>query len=122
MTLATQDDVRWTQTANAFERDVLKWFDEDLEAGNQTAKHRANLAGAHALAIDCVVDEVNEQCDLLQTVKLPIESADVNVTAEYRGRRVYIITNLQRADLFAVFSRDRMHPTGFVAEHETAIN
>ena len=61
MTLTTQDDVRWTQTANAFERNVLEWFDEDFEAGNQTAKHRANLAWAYALTIDCVVDQVNEQ-------------------------------------------------------------
>ena len=61
MTLAAQDDVRWTQAANAFERNVLEWFDEDFEAGNQTTKHRANLAWACALTIDCVVDQVNEQ-------------------------------------------------------------
>jgi len=61
MTLTTQDDVRRAQTANPFERDILEWFDEDLEAGNQTAKHRANLAWACTLTIDCVVDEVNEQ-------------------------------------------------------------
>src|SRR3954468_12339384 len=60
MTLPAQNDVRRTQTANSFERHVLKWLDEDLEPGNQTAKHRANLAGAYALAIDGVVDEVNE--------------------------------------------------------------
>ena len=61
MTLTTKNDVRWTQTANAFERNVLEWFDEDFEAGNQTAQHRANLARACALTIDCVVDQVNEQ-------------------------------------------------------------
>ena len=61
MTLATQDDVRWTETANAFKGNVLEWFDEDLEAGDQTAKHRANFAWAYALTIDCVVDQVNEQ-------------------------------------------------------------
>jgi hypothetical protein len=61
MTLAAQNDVRRTQTANAFERNILEWFDEDLEAGNQTTKHRANLAWASALTIDGVVDEVNEQ-------------------------------------------------------------
>ena len=61
MTLTAQDDVRWTQTANALKRYILEWFDEDLETGNQTAKHRANLAWACALTIDCVVDEVNEQ-------------------------------------------------------------
>ena len=61
MTLTTQDYVRGAQAANAFERNVLEWFDEDLEAGNQTTKHRANLAWACALTIDCVVDQVNQQ-------------------------------------------------------------
>ena len=61
MTLTTENDVRWTQTANAFERNVLEWFDEDFEARNQTAQHRANLAWAGALTIDSVVDQVNEQ-------------------------------------------------------------
>ena len=60
MTLTAQDYVRRTKTANALERDVLKWFDEDFEPGDQTAKHRANLAWAYALTIDSVVDEVNE--------------------------------------------------------------
>ena len=62
MTLTTENYVRWTKTANALERYVLEWFDEDLEAGNQTPKHRANLPRARALTINCVVDEVNEQC------------------------------------------------------------
>ena len=61
MTLTAQDYVRRTKTANALERDVLKWFDEDFETGNQTAKHRANLPRACALTIDSVVDQVNEQ-------------------------------------------------------------
>ena len=61
MTLPTENDVRGPQAANSLERHVLKGFDEDLEAGNQTAKHRANLAWACALTIDCVVDQVNEQ-------------------------------------------------------------
>ena len=38
----------------------MKRLSEDLEAGDQTPKHRANLAGACALTIHCVVDEVNE--------------------------------------------------------------
>ena len=38
----------------------MKGLSEDLEAGNQTPKHRANFAGACALTINCVVDEVNE--------------------------------------------------------------
>ena len=59
MTLAAENDVRRSQAANSFERDVMKWLDEDLEPGNQTAEHRANLARACALTIDCVVDEVN---------------------------------------------------------------
>src|SRR4051794_38237539 len=60
MTLTAENYVRWTKTANAFERYVLEWFDEDLEAGNQTPKHRANLPRARALTINCVVDQVNE--------------------------------------------------------------
>jgi len=60
MTLSAKNDVRRAQAANPLERHVLKRLDEDLEAGNQTAKHRANLAWAYALTIDSVVDEVNE--------------------------------------------------------------
>ena len=60
MALSAENDVRGTQAANALERHVLKRLDEDLEPGNQTAKHRANLAGAYALTINSVVDEVNE--------------------------------------------------------------
>ena len=59
---------------------------------------------------------------LLQTVKLTIESADINPTAEYRGRRVYIITNLQAANLLAVISRNRVHPTCLVTKNKPAIN
>ena len=61
MTLPAENDVRRTQAAHSLERHVLKRLDEDFEAGNQTAKHRANLAWAYALTIDSVVDEVNEQ-------------------------------------------------------------
>jgi hypothetical protein len=39
----------------------MKRFCEDLQAGNQAAKHRAKLARAGALAIDCVVYQINEQ-------------------------------------------------------------
>ena len=60
MTLPAQNDVRRTQAANSLERHVLKGLDEDLDAGNQTAQHRANLARAYALAIDSIVYEVNE--------------------------------------------------------------
>ena len=56
MTLTAQDYVRGTKTANTLERYVVEWFDEDLESGNQTAQHRANLAWAYSLTIDCVVD------------------------------------------------------------------
>ena len=38
----------------------MKRLSEDFEAGDQTTKHRANLAWAYALTIHCVVDEVNE--------------------------------------------------------------
>ena len=61
MTLPTEDDVRWAQAANTFQRNTVKRFGEDLETGNQTAQHRANLAWAGALTIDSVVDQVNEQ-------------------------------------------------------------
>ena len=61
MTLSTENDVRRTQAANSLERNVVKRLNEDFEAWNQTAKHRADLAWACALTIDRVVDEVNEQ-------------------------------------------------------------
>jgi len=61
MTLSTQDDVRRPQAANSLERYGVKRFGEDLQPGDQAAQHRAKLARAGALAIDCVVDEVNEQ-------------------------------------------------------------
>src|SRR5678810_198320 len=52
MTLPAENDARRTQAANSLQRHVLKWLDEDFELGNQTAKHRANLAWAYALTID----------------------------------------------------------------------
>jgi len=61
MTLTAQDYVRRAQTANSLERYALERFDEDLKAGNQAAEHRAKLARAGALTMDCVVDQVNEQ-------------------------------------------------------------
>jgi hypothetical protein len=60
MTLPAENDVRRTQAANSLERYIVKRLSEDLEAGDQTTKHRANLAWACALTIHCVVDEVNE--------------------------------------------------------------
>ena len=61
MTLPAENDVRGTQAAHSIERHVVKWLRKDLEAGYQTAKHRANLAWACALTIDSVVDQINEQ-------------------------------------------------------------
>ena len=61
MTLTTEDDVRRPQAADSFEGHAVKRFGEDLYTRNQTAEHRSNFAWAGALAIDCVVDEVNEQ-------------------------------------------------------------
>jgi len=61
MTLPTQNDVRRAQAADTLQRDCVKRFSEDLETGNQTPQHRANLAWAGALTIDSVVDQVNEQ-------------------------------------------------------------
>jgi len=60
MTLPAENDVRRTQAANSLERHGMKRLSEDLEAGDQTPKHRANLAWACALTIHCIVDEVNE--------------------------------------------------------------
>jgi hypothetical protein len=59
MTLSTQDYVRRPQTADSLERYTLERFDEDFEAGNQATQHRAKLARAGALTINCVVDKVN---------------------------------------------------------------
>jgi len=39
----------------------VKRFGVDLNAGNQTAEYRANLSRAVAVAVNRVVDEVNEQ-------------------------------------------------------------
>jgi len=60
MTLTAENDVRGTQAANSLERNVMKRLSEDLETGDQTTEHRANLAWACALTIHRVVDEVNE--------------------------------------------------------------
>src|SRR5215203_247037 len=102
MTLSTKNDVRRSQAANSLERYVVKWFGKDLNSGNQTAKHGTKLTRAGALSIDCVVYQVNEQ-RLLQAVKLSVESADIDATVEYRGRRVDIITNLNCAEWSPVF-------------------
>ena len=59
MTLATQDDVRWFETANSFQRHVVKRFDKDLETRNEPAKNSPNFARARSLAVDGVVDQVN---------------------------------------------------------------
>ena len=69
MTLPTKNDVRRAQAANTLQRDAVKRFSEDLETGNQTAQHRANLAWAGALTIDSVVYEVNEQSGPQKTTK-----------------------------------------------------
>ena len=61
MTLPAENDVRGPQASNSLERYAVKRFREDLQAGNQAAKHGAKLAWAGALTIDCVVDQVNEQ-------------------------------------------------------------
>ena len=61
MTLPTENYVRRLETADSLERNGVKRFGEDLETGNQTTKHPANLAWARALTINCVVDQVNEQ-------------------------------------------------------------
>lgn len=59
MTLAAEDDVGWTQTSNAFERNVMEWLDQDFETGNQSAKNSPDFTRARSLAIDRVVYEIN---------------------------------------------------------------
>ena len=59
MTLATQNNVRWTKAANALERNVVKRFDEDLESGNQSAENSPDFARACSLAVDRVVYEID---------------------------------------------------------------
>jgi hypothetical protein len=59
MTLAAEDDVGWFETTHTFERDVVKWLDEDFDPGNESAKNSANFARARSLAVDRVVYEID---------------------------------------------------------------
>ena len=59
MTLATEDDVRRSQTPNAFQRNVVEWLDQDFETGNEAAQNGPDFARARSLAIDGVVYEIN---------------------------------------------------------------
>ena len=59
MTLTAENDVGWFQASNTFERDVVKWLDEDLDAGNESAENGPNFARARSLAVDRVVYEIN---------------------------------------------------------------
>jgi hypothetical protein len=59
MTLTTENDVGWFQASNTFERDVVKWLDEDLDTGNKSAENRPNFARARSLAVDGVVYEID---------------------------------------------------------------
>ena len=61
VTLTAEDYVRRAQAADPLQRYAVKRLSKDLKTGNQTTQHRANLAWAGALSIDCVVDQVNEQ-------------------------------------------------------------
>src|ERR1044072_350315 len=69
-----------------------------------------------------MVLSTRETSKLLQTVKLPIECADVDPASQNCRRRVDIITDLQLADLRAVIALERVQPAGFVTEDEAAIN
>jgi hypothetical protein len=59
MTLTTENDVGWFQASNTFERDVVKWLDEDLDTGNESAENRPNFPRARSLAVDRVVYEID---------------------------------------------------------------
>ena len=61
MTLSAENYVRRTKTANSLERNLMEWLDKNFEFRDQTTKHRANLARACALTINCVVDQIDEQ-------------------------------------------------------------
>ena len=61
MTLAAEDDVRRRDFLNAFERNVTEWFDDDLQTWPDPLQGRLELARAGSLAIDGVVDKINEQ-------------------------------------------------------------
>jgi hypothetical protein len=51
--------VGWFQASNTFERDVVKWLDEDLDTGNESAENGPNFARARSLAVDRVVYEID---------------------------------------------------------------
>ena len=59
MTLTAENDVGWFQASNTFERDVVKWLDEDLDAWNESAENGPNFARARSLAVDRVVYEID---------------------------------------------------------------
>ena len=59
MTLTTEYDVRRLETAHSFKRDVVKWFDEDLETRNESTKNSSHFARACSLTVDRVVDKIN---------------------------------------------------------------
>ena len=59
MALAAQDDVRWFETSNPLQRNVVEWLNENFEPGNQSAENSPNFARARSLAVDGVVYEID---------------------------------------------------------------
>src|ERR1044072_8949157 len=59
---------------------------------------------------------------LRRSIKLPVESPDVNSPDQDRGCYVNIITDLQLANRVAIFSRHRVKPARLVAKHNASIN
>ena len=59
MTLPAQNDVRWFQTSHTFERNLVEWFDENFEPGNEPAENGPNFTRACSLAVDGVVYEID---------------------------------------------------------------
>jgi hypothetical protein len=51
--------MRRLQRADSFERDAVKWFDEDFEFWNEAAQDCPDFTWARPLAIDRVVYQIN---------------------------------------------------------------
>src|ERR1043165_7353878 len=83
----------------------------------RTARTSRGLAPWPSMVLS--IREINK---LFQTVKLPVESPDVNSPVQDRGCCVDIITDLQLANRVAIFSRHRVKPARLVAKHHASVN
>ena len=104
MALATQDDVRRPEFANPGGGNDMERLYQDFQAGAHPAQRRAQFPRAGPLTVDCVVDKINEQF-LFQTVKLPVESANINAAIHHCRSSIDVITNLEFADALTIVRR-----------------